>query len=93
MPKDKYRELFNKDVYADECCMQPGASYSDEYVKWLEGLVKNTQHSKRYIKWLRKRIEKTEKQLSEATELNLKIGKGAKLCVYKECLSYIIKHQ
>jgi 50S ribosomal subunit-associated GTPase HflX len=45
-----------------------------------------------YIKWLQKRIEKTEKELDEATELNLKIGKGAKLCVYKECLNYIRTH-
>ena len=34
--KDLYREETNKDVYADECCMQPSASYSDEYVHWLE---------------------------------------------------------
>ena len=45
-----------------------------------------------YIDWLQKRIEKTEKELDEATELNLKIGKGAKLCVYKECLNYIREH-
>lgn len=45
-----------------------------------------------YIEWLQKRIKKTQKELDEATELNLKIGKGAKLCVYKECLNYIKKH-
>lgn len=43
--------------------------------------------------WLLKRIEKTEKELEEVTELNLKIGKGAKLCVYKECLNYIREHE
>ena len=39
--KQEYREKFNKDVFSDECCMQPSASYSDEYVRWLEQQVKN----------------------------------------------------
>jgi|11_taG_2_1085331.scaffolds.fasta_scaffold08223_7 hypothetical protein len=39
--KQKYREKFNKEVYSDECCMQPTSSYSDEYVRWLEQQVKN----------------------------------------------------
>ncbi len=34
--KDNYREVKNKDVYSDDCCQQPSASYSDEYVRWLE---------------------------------------------------------
>ncbi len=38
--KQKYREQFNKDVYSDDCCMQPTSSYSDEYVRWLEEQVK-----------------------------------------------------
>lgn len=39
--QQKYREEFNKDVYSEECCMQPSSSYSDEYVRWLEEQVKN----------------------------------------------------
>lgn len=46
-----------------------------------------------YIEWLNKRIKSTEKELATANELDLKIGKGAKLCVYKECLYYIKNHQ
>lgn len=46
-----------------------------------------------YTEWLNKRIKSTEKELATANELNLKIGKGAKLCAYKECLYYIKNHQ
>jgi hypothetical protein len=35
--KDLYRDEHNKDVYAnDECYYDPAASYSDNYVHWLE---------------------------------------------------------
>ena len=36
--KDKYREETNKDVYSSSAFEEEG-SYSDEYVKWLEGQV------------------------------------------------------
>ena len=39
--RQKYKEEFNKDVFSEDCCMQPTASYSDEYVRWLEKQVKN----------------------------------------------------
>lgn len=38
--KDLYREETNKDVYAEDCCMQPSSSYSDEYVHWLEAKLR-----------------------------------------------------
>lgn len=44
------------------------------------------------IQWLTKRIRITEKQKEYTTDLNLKIGKGGKLCVYKELLNYIKTH-
>lgn len=46
-----------------------------------------------FISWLETRIAKTEKQKLEAVDLNLRIGKGGKLCVYKECLNYIKEHR
>lgn len=44
------------------------------------------------VDWLNKRIEKTSKELSEETDLNIKIGKGGKRTVYKEVLEFIKKH-
>ncbi len=45
------------------------------------------------LAWLETRIKKTTKEREKAIDLNLKIGKGAKLCVYKECLNYIRVHK
>jgi hypothetical protein len=44
------------------------------------------------IKFILKRIEDTEKEITETTDLNIKIGKGAKLTVYKELIQYINSH-
>jgi hypothetical protein len=52
------------------------------------------------IEWLNKRIELTEKEMDNIVlikdhtnfyniDINKKIGKGGKLCAYKECLNYI----
>jgi hypothetical protein len=53
--------------------------------------VSNTKNI--YITWLEGRIIKTEAELEKATEVNLKISKGAKLCAYKECMNYINEHK
>lgn len=45
-----------------------------------------------YISWLIDRIEKTTIEKQEVIDLNLKIGKGGKLCAYKEVLNYIREH-
>lgn len=39
--KDMYREELNKDVYSDSCFGNTNASYSDEYVQWLEITLSN----------------------------------------------------
>jgi hypothetical protein len=51
------------------------------------------EKARQMIMWLNKRIEKTTKQKEQATDLNLKIAKGGKLCVYKEMLNFIQMHQ
>lgn len=40
-----------------------------------------------------KRIEVTESEKETVTDINLVIGKGGKLCAYKEVLEYIKKHE
>lgn len=42
--------------------------------------------------WLQKRIEQTTEQKENADSLHLTIGKGGKLCAYKEVLNYIKTH-
>lgn len=49
--------------------------------------------SNKTIKWLVDRIEKTTLEQNSATELNKKIGKGAKLTAYKEVLEYLRKQK
>ena len=44
-------------------------------------------------KWLLKRIKQTEAQKDNAEDVQLKISKGSKLTVYKECLEYIRSHR
>lgn len=51
------------------------------------------EDTQKMIVWLNKRIDKTTKQKEQATDLNLKIAKGGKLCVYKEMLNFIQMHQ
>ena len=46
-----------------------------------------------YLEWLKTRIDTTRQEKAEATDLNLIIGKGGKLCVYKEIFDYIRKHR
>jgi glucose-6-phosphate dehydrogenase assembly protein OpcA len=48
-----------------------------------------------YLGWLAKRIDKTKLEHDAAEsvgDLNLQIGNGAKLTVYKEMFEYILKH-
>ena len=45
-----------------------------------------------YIYWLEDRIKKTQIEKDTTDDMNIKIGKGGKLCVYKEVLNYIREH-
>ena len=38
--KELYRKETGKDVYAEDCCEHQTASYSDEYVRWLEAKIR-----------------------------------------------------
>ena len=58
--KQDYRELKNKDVYADECCVKPNASYSNDYVKWLE---------EKLLIWQSEQLHKLLQHLSDEDEL------------------------
>jgi len=41
--KENFRNETGKDVYPFGCCHKPSASYSDEYVHWLEELAPQLQ--------------------------------------------------
>ena len=51
----------------------------------------NTDKAK-LLKWLLKRKRTTDAEHASATTLQMKINKGAKLCVYKECIAYVTAH-
>lgn len=62
--KQDYRELKNKDVYADECCVKPNASYSDDYVRWLEEQLLIPR-----VVWQSEQLHKLLQHLSDEDEL------------------------
>ena len=49
--KDKFREETNLDVYAEYCCEGPTASYSDEYVNWLENKLESLPKQEKQAMW------------------------------------------
>lgn len=55
-------------------------------------LAENEANVDGVAQWLQKRIEQTTEQKENADSLHLTIGKGGKLCAYKEVLNYIKTH-
>jgi hypothetical protein len=49
-------------------------------------------HKQVYVEWLEQRIAVTTQEQLDATELNIRIGKGGKLKAYKEVLEFIKQH-
>lgn len=44
------------------------------------------------VEWLCDRINKTSMEKDEAVDMNSIIGKGSKLCAYKEVLEWVRRH-
>lgn len=82
-------------IYPDKITRKVG-SISGENLIMLNVNESNPKeikfNSKGFLDWLEKRIDITTKEKNDTTELNLKIGKGGKLCAYKEVLNFIREH-
>jgi hypothetical protein len=84
--KDIYREETNKDVYADYCCERPSASYSDEYVYWLENKAKESasEMQEAVLKVLGDEIELVAMQIEDEKNKELKLHMKVHLTVLIE---------